>query len=163
MWDEPDDFGVPGHMFGGVPEDFIRAVGRVAMIAPLIENLFAHVVAKVGQLDSSLVAAWPAGRLTEKFDQIADTRELDPRLIAAAEEMTSLANIRNALVHSSWPFHGGGVPRGWRYLPARRARAGSESVASTEVSLEDLRHVIQRMLALHGELRELLSTLDVQW
>lgn len=129
MWDEPDEFGVPSNMFGYVPEDFIRALGRIVMLSALVENLLAHLVARTGRLDSEETMTWAAGRLTAALDRIANVRKLDPRVLEVKAEVRQLLDVRNALVHSMWPFHGGRAPRGWRYPPGRK---GDSELDSTE-------------------------------
>lgn len=162
MWGEPDDFGVPGNAFGYVPEDFIRALGRVVMLSALVENLFSHVIMTLAGVSEEKIAGQPMGQLIAEFDRIAGYRTPTTHLLEVKAEVESLLERRNELVHSLWPRHSPDGTRGWRPVTARK-REGDEYIKWIEVSDVDLRQLIAGLVAVHTELQRLFGTADLTW
>ena len=161
VWNEPDEFGVPANMFGFVPEDFIRGIGRIVMTAALVENVFSHVVMTLMHASEDAIAGWQSGRLLEKFDHIARVRTPSPRLLEVRTEFEDLMDRRNELVHSLWPFHGGLPPRGWRPVtPAKRGEDG-DHIVWVQPDIDDLKALIGRLVALHRSLGDLFNSGDL--
>ena len=148
-------------MFGYVPEDFIRAMGRIVMLSALVENLFAQVVAKLRIDTNDDVMGWPVGQLIAEFEKISRTRALPSRVVAVEDETVRLLELRNALVHNLWPFHGGAAPRGWRFVTARRRDPDGNPTKSIQISLDEMRTTITDLVAIHASLRDLFGASDL--
>ncbi len=68
---DQDDYGVPQNMFGNVDEQFYGAVGRVALLAALLEEKLRTLVATTSGKPESAYAKWPATKLAKELDALA--------------------------------------------------------------------------------------------
>lgn len=158
---EPDDFGIPGNMFGRVSENFIRAIGRIVMLSPLVEDAMSGVVLAVSKESWDQIAGLSKGQLFEIFDKEAKSRELPSPLLDAVSEAKNLLQQRDELVHSLWPTESDGVVSGWRPVVKRKRGEEGEHIEWIARSDDDLRLLINRLVAVHASLRQLLWTAQI--
>jgi hypothetical protein len=104
-----DRFGVPDQMFGHVPDDFYGLIGRIALVATLLED---RVLGLLWALDEELQATHAglaatrlAPLIRQRYERHADA--LGEALVADIEwalvQALDVLEDRHALVHSLWP------------------------------------------------------------
>lgn len=127
-------------MFGDVDDEFYGLVGRIALLATLLENRL-HV------LYGGLTAA-PEAELAGKsgtkiitecerhIDRFADDRRGEAAIFLNAAKMA--LNQRHAVVHSLWQFADDGRQRAWRTVRKSHQERVGYPVVWTTVQLPDL-------------------------
>lgn len=122
-----DRFGVPDNAFGLVPEDFYGLVGRIVMLAPLVDD---RVLSLLWALDSAPQQEH-SGKHTDAVVRMIRSRlESWPKTVHDEGEVLlkraeAALRTRHALAHSLWPNPTMEAAQGWRPLP-RRKRASAD-------------------------------------
>lgn len=158
-----DTYGVPDGLFGQVPEEFYALVGRIVIIASLIEN---HLLELVWALDQAQPQNFHAGKQGSELIKTA-RRELRswPSLEADGNDLLNrvfddLGN-RHDLAHSMWPNPRADLAFGWRPTLLKR-NEGSNWIITVETSFPELRALVLRLVALVDELSQFRSTIDIK-
>jgi hypothetical protein len=150
-----DPFGIPDNVFGPVDDDFYGAIGRIVALGALVEQKYGDMIDQIGG-----PGATQPGRqlstLDKRFCSIAKSRtqQKDPlpeRVIAVHRRVVAAMKKRNSLVHSIWPNPTADVAKGWR-MPPR-----GPNVEWTETTETDLRILIDEMVTISFELRDVVS------
>lgn len=122
-----DRFGVPENAFGLVPEDFYGLVGRIVMLAALVDD---RVLSLLWALDSAPQQEH-SGKPTDAVVRMIRARlESWPKTVDDEGEVLlkraeAALRMRHALAHSLWPNPTMEAAQGWRPLP-RRKRASAD-------------------------------------
>jgi hypothetical protein len=119
---DSDRWGVPRRMFGDVGEDFYGLVGRVALVATVLEDRLHVLFCALANASQEHLAGAPGTMLVrecrERLDHFpAERRDEVVALLADAE--AGLLK-RHEVIHSLWPFAAQSQVRGWRNVPERR-------------------------------------------
>lgn len=147
---ESDRWGVPPGMFGAVDEDFYGLVGRVALVAALLEDRlhvlfcalsFAPQDRLAGETGTTLIK-----ECTKRLDRFpAERRGEAAALLADAE---AALRKRHEVVHSLWPFTGSSPVRGWRNVPKSRRQHPAHPVAWTSLHADQLPDLVTDLVEL---------------
>ena len=115
-----DRFGIPDLMFGDVPDDFYGLVGRIALVATLLEDRVLGLLWALDDEPQATHAGLSTSQLIPKIrerterhakalgDDLVD--DIESTLVAAAEVLDQ----RHALIHSLWPQPTLEKAQGWR-------------------------------------------------
>ncbi len=158
-----DTYGVPDGLFGHVPEDFYALVGRIVLVASLVEN---HLLELVWALDQRQSQNFHAGKQGSELMKIA-RRELRswPSLAADGNDLLNRVfddlGHRHALVHSMWPNPRHEQAFGWRPVLLKRSE-GSNWIITVQTSVPELRALVMRLVALVDELSQFRRTIDIK-
>ena len=151
---QPDRFGVPSNWFGAVPDDFYGLLGRVVMVAAVVENRLTTLLAAVNGGDTQkfagLAARQSINELRREAAEFEDLVKSDTEQIP--DSASTLFDVRNGLVHSLWPNPT--LERAWGHrgvTVGRRTTEGSASVA-IETSADDLRALIANFVRLYDQI-----------
>ena len=148
----PDRFGVPDRIFGPVPDDFYGLVGRITLVATLLED---RVLGLLWALDeepqathAGLAATRLAPMIRQRCKRHADA--LGGALTADIESALDLAldllEVRHALVHSLWPQPTMQKAQGWRSKRVPKAEGGGSKIVWTETSEEKLQQCLAELV-----------------
>lgn len=114
--------GVPETMFGDVPEDFYSLVGRVTMVAALLENRLHVLFCVLANAPQDRLAGEPGKRLIrecrQRLDRVRPERHDEAAALLDAAE--AALSRRHEVVYSLWPFAPGDRVHRWRDVPTRR-------------------------------------------
>jgi hypothetical protein len=145
-----DPYGIPTNFFGTPPEEFYGLVGRVIMLASLLEQ-------KVLELTWSLDRTQPqnvhAGKpmptlMTICQDRLTQLPELAPAGIELLDRSQEALNQRHEVAHSLWPSPDADSAFGWRPMVARRRTSLEDWVATVETNEASLRALIATLVDL---------------
>lgn len=153
----PDRFGVPDQMFGDVPEDFYGLIGRIALVATLLED---RVLGLLWALDkdpqathAGLAAARLAPMIRERCKRHAEA--LGGALVADTDSALARAldvlEVRHALVHSLWPQPTMQKAQGWRSRRVSKAEGGGSKIVWTETSEDELQRCLAELVNVNDE------------
>ena len=158
-----DDFGIPGNVFGAVPEAFYGALGRVVALGALVEMRLGQVVMELEAVPESVVAGLQIAQLKDRLEKlrkhrVETARPLPLQLLTLVEEAGRAMARRNELVHSLWSNPTMNEARGWR--PARQGLRPDPANAAVWVTVDErgLRVLIADLVRLATELRDVVST-----
>ena len=120
-----DRYGIPGRLFGSVPEDIYGLIGRVTMLSALLENRLHVLLCTLASAPQDWLAGKPSAELIARCRGLLDRFRDEHRTAAAAflDRAEAALHHRHEVVHSLWPFTGGPDVRGWRDVPARRGES----------------------------------------
>jgi hypothetical protein len=144
-----DRFGIPENMFGPVPEDFYALVGRIALVATLVED---RLLAILWALDDE-VQPTHAGLSGTRLRELIGARleRVGPDMRAALGPLLTRVQAamdrRNAVIHSLWPNPSLEGSQGWRSRRLPKSMGGGSEIVWTATS--------EAMLI--GDLAELVS------
>ncbi|MGI8415845.1 MAG: hypothetical protein ACR2P2_06470 [Nakamurella sp.] len=101
----PDEFGIPERMFSQVPEGFFGLMGRVAMVAAVLDDRPVTLLTQLTGSHQGKYAGWMPGRSLPELKKVLTTRrpELAAEGIGLVERLHSAFDGRNELIHSLWP------------------------------------------------------------
>jgi len=134
-------------MFGDVPEDFYGLVGRVTLVATLLEDRLHVLYCALARAPQDSKAGEPGTVMIRecrsRLGKVRPERRDEAAAFLADAEAALLK--RHEVVHSLWPFNQPGEVRGWRNVPSRRRSREDRPVEWTSLH--------------EGELPNLLTTL----
>lgn len=153
-----DRFGVPDSMFGLVPEDFYAVVGRIVLVATMVE-------------DRTLMLLWAlndatqdthAGRSASDIRREVAMRTAKHAAVLGDDLVGSLNKVladlkdasarRNALVHSLWPHPTEELARGWRSIRQPKGVEPRSEVSWTLTSLDAITTDLVELVELQDRL-----------
>ncbi|MCX2746258.1 hypothetical protein OOZ51_00325 [Arthrobacter sp. MI7-26] len=122
-----DPYGIPDNMFGDVPEEFPGLVGRVVMMAALVELKVGHLLMNLPK--GGETQATHAGKPIKGLIELCQARlaarstefPLEPtapaeKISALLESVKTTLEQRNGVVHSVWPSSSMDGANGWRHV-----------------------------------------------
>jgi hypothetical protein len=148
-----DAYGVPEGFFGRVPEEFYGLVGRVAMVAAIVDEKVSNLACG---LHPEVMQQEYAGKPAKALRDLARaglerTPDFKDRGIDLLDRTENGLRNRHALVHSVWPNPTVDSASGWRPLP-RGQRSGDEWIEWTETSISRITEVLAELIGLVDEL-----------
>jgi len=117
---ETDRFGIPVNTSGPVPEDFYALIGRITVLAALLEDRLHLCVCRwtlrPDPQPEEYLAGESATRLIRELRSVIQgfPDDLQPAATDLLDRCDEAARRRNAVVHSLWPHDGQADVRGWR-------------------------------------------------
>ncbi len=139
-----DAYGIPDNMFGHVPEIFFARLGRVVMVASMLELRLLDLLTELDQAPQDKHAGKSAASLIEACRVLLD--RYDPSFAESAtgilEKAQQALRDRNAVVHSLWPDPGIDSAYGWRPIPKNRRDSPGQPYKSITLNGLQLRHLI---------------------
>ncbi|MDQ0030162.1 hypothetical protein [Arthrobacter bambusae] len=123
-----DPYGIPDNMFRYELGEFPALVGRVVMVAAVVEMKLEHLVMSLSGQPQEAHAGKGAGSSVKLCRRLLRARRssFPDESTVFAERVEPLLNdvesalyLRNDVVHSSWPVPG----KGWRNLPDNQREA----------------------------------------
>jgi hypothetical protein len=154
-----DRFGVPDNMFGPVPEDFYALVGRIALVATLVEDRMLGVLWALDDQPQETYAGLPAFEISGQIDKrlhLVDNA-LGARVRAALIRAKGAMDKRSAVVHSLWPNPGLEVAQGWRSRRLPKSLGGGSEIVWTPASEQTLAADIAELVDLSTELMQIVN------
>ena len=145
--------GIPENMFGPVPEAFYGSVGRVVMMAAMLEVRLLDLLTELDRSTQDRYAGEQASALIKQCRALLP--RYDAKFAASArgvlDQTATALEQRNFVVHSVWPSPGLAEAFGWR--PVRKAQRPSsgQPYLGTRVDLTWLRALIDRLVLLVAE------------
>lgn len=135
-----DSWGIPESFFGPVSDEFYAVVGRVTMLAALLDDMMLRLAWAL----TDEVQSVHAGKFATELDRVcrrAVTRNSDDLradVIAELDRVRATRHLRNAVVHSLWPNPTLESAFGWR--PVKSGDDGQMTVTfpTTRAALEEL-------------------------
>jgi hypothetical protein len=158
-----DDFGVPANALGpGVPEAFYGALGRIVALGAIVEHHLAAVVTQLEHTNEESVAGIPFVGLVKRYDAVLLERAtagapLSERFYLLGEDAQKVMHRRNAVVHSLWPNPTTDAAQGWRLVAEKLQVDPSTPVIWTSGDLPALRTIIDELVRLIDELRDIVQ------
>lgn len=134
-----DRFGMSERRFGAWDDDFYGAVGRIALLAGLLEDRLDVLYALLDRRDSSSEGK-PASQKVEACRKAARRLNESSRLAANdfLDEVSHALGLRNEVVHSLWPASDSANQRGHRITPKGERKW-------TRVTVDDFPDLIRRL------------------
>ena len=147
-----DRFGVPDGVFGRVPDDFYGLIGRIALIATLLEDRVLGLLWALDEEPQATHAGLSAGRLAPMIRQrskrhagaLGDSLVL--QIEAALVQVLDVLDQRHALVHSLWPEPTMETAQGWRSKRLPKSEGGGSAIVWTETSQEQMQGCLDELL-----------------
>jgi hypothetical protein len=146
-----DRYGVPSKYFGTVDDEFYGIVGRVVLLASLVELQLFHLLST---LDGK-VGAQERHAGTQATTLIKECRRMlvaEPNLGDAGLALLDRASVafekRHDIVHNSWPHPTLDAAYGWRPAPARLRGDDGRWTVDVETNEDQLRALITVLVAL---------------
>lgn len=143
-------------MFGVVDEDFYGLVGRVALVATLLEDRLHVLLCSLASAPQDCLAGAPGTTLLAECRSRLDRFPAERRHQAAqffADAEAALLK-RHEVIHSLWPFAASSQVRGWRNVPMRRRQHADRPVEWTSLDSEQLPDLLTNLVELVGECRQ---------
>jgi len=116
---DSDRWGIPAQMFGAVGDDFYGIVGRIVLVAALLEDRLHVLFCALANAPQDRLAGDAGTRLIrecrERLDNFPGERRDEVTAPLTGAETALLR--RHEVIHSLWPFTGQSEVRGWRNVP----------------------------------------------
>ena len=145
-------------MFGVVPEDFYAVVGRIVLVATMVED---RTLMLLWALDDATQDTH-AGRSASDIRREVATRiakhaavlgdDLVSRLSKVLADVNDASARRNALVHSLWPNPTEELAQGWRSIRQPKGIEPRSEISWTLTSLGALRNDLAELVELQERL-----------
>ncbi len=127
-------------MFGAVDEDFYGLVGRVALVASLLEDrlhvLFCALASAPQDRLAGVAGTMLIKACRERLHRFPAERSVEASAFLADAEAALLK--RHEVIHSLWPFTAQSPVRGWRNVRENRRQDPDRPVEWTSLDAERL-------------------------
>lgn len=154
-----DEYGIPNNWFGPVEERFYAMVGRVVMVANVVELRLFDLLSELDREHAQDFAGRPVGWVIKECRQRLSSHDQALRSVGLdllGRVGTALAD-RNAIVHSLWPR----PTYRWRMVDKKRRPATGEPIVGVATTEEEQRELIRRFVSLEEELNRFRYTAQV--
>jgi hypothetical protein len=132
-----DSFGVPQRIFGNHKEDFYAGIGRIALLASLLEH-------HVRLLAKKLAAPDPKGKPQTSIDSVIkharkglcriDEHTQREKIAGFLSEAKRLVARRNFYLHSIWPAQADGTLFAWKAEPWETSERTSKEALQQDIA-----------------------------
>ncbi|WP_163511581.1 hypothetical protein [Fodinicola acaciae] len=182
-----DEYGIPDNMFGYVPPEVYDIVGRITMLAAVLDMKLQHltealhtlafavggaddaVFARAGDSRTALIKC--CRKTVEHLAAAGDSGSLRAEVCAFLDGAEAALNERNDVVHSVWSNPRTDPLYGWRYARPKQRDEGGPPVRSYLPSVQQLKDLIGTFVALINHVQQLLPIVsgftplptDAQW
>lgn len=156
--DMRDRFGVPESMFGPVPDDFYAVVGRIVLVATLVEDRTLTVLWALDDAPQDTHAGRSASEIRREITGRVSNHaavlgnDLVNDLTSLLADLSEASERRNAVVHSLWPNPSDELAQGWRSVRQPRGAEPRSEISWTLTSLDGLRKDLTELIELHERL-----------
>lgn len=161
----PDQYGVPDNMFGHVPEEFYGMIGRVVMVAAVLEMRLWDLATNLDGHDRQKHAGKSAKQLEEVCRPLLAEQQ-DPVLREQGDHLLvrvrEALNDRNDVVHRLWPSTRLDEAFGWRPVRSTLRDVPHGSTRAVRKAAPDMRRLIVRLAELVGDLGERANRLPAE-
>lgn len=152
----PDPYGIPEGIFGAMSPELPALLGRIVMLAALLETKVEAVVSSIGTGTQDVYAGEPvrnnlqlAIKLLALYKSTEQERQFSHRGTTILEEIGVALEQRNALVHRVWSRSGMDEWGGWKPLRKKQRNPSSPSFTDwDDVTPADLTSLITTMVDL---------------
>ncbi|MFX0578417.1 hypothetical protein [Nocardia nepalensis] len=158
----PDRFGVPDNMFGPMPEDFYSAVGRVVLIAALLEVKLVDLLNTLDRVPQTTHAGKHGAELVKsalKSLESTNPALRDQGKTVLVEALDAL-DRRNDVVHNVWTAPTSDAAYGWRAVHRRLRSEPHQPHVGTTMSLTDLSDFIGQLIRLVAQIDDLRQQVE---
>lgn len=158
----PDRFGVPDNMFGPMPEDFYAAVGRVVLIAALLDVKLADLLNTLDRVPQTTHAGKHGAELVKSaLKSLESTHPAlrDPGEAVLVEARDAL-DRRNDVVHNVWTAPTSDTAYGWRAVHRSKRSEPHQPHIGTTMALADLSDFIRRLVRLVPQIDDLRQQVE---
>jgi hypothetical protein len=137
-------------MFGPVPDDFYGLVGRIALMAALLDDRLLSLARSIRAEPEEEHAGRPSAELARlaRHGLVRHEPELQTELTALIDRTMRAIERRHQVIHSIWPNPTLESARGWRSVIHRRRPQASTYVQWIEVDEAQLRNLITELVDL---------------
>jgi hypothetical protein len=159
-WDrKPDNFGVPGNMFGPISEEMFGAIGRVVAITSLVEMNAVDLITMIDRLPQTQTAGKSISAVLNQRKQ-AQKSALSADVVALLTEVADALDERHAVAHGLWTVSLDGSTFLWRpVVEAKRVASHIHTVGDT-MTIDDMRSLIGRLVDLSARLKSRQTTVS---
>jgi hypothetical protein len=165
-----DPYDIPANMFGpSPPEEHFGLVGRVVMVAALIELRAGDLLTALDQAPQAKHAGKPASDHVKKCRKLLTDQGLSYHEagLAMLDKLDYVLNERNAIVHSVWPSPTIDYAYGWRPVTEGKRsptdKTANQPLVSYPTSAPMLSNVVARQVALVAELEHFIQLAHDSW
>jgi hypothetical protein len=145
-----DAYGIPSSFFGSVSDEFYGMVGRVVLVAALLED---RLLCLLWALDRAPQPTH-AGKLRSELMTLCREKasvlsaNLRDDMIAFLDDSDRVFDQRNAIVHSVWPDPSLTSARGWRSVVEKRRQVPHDYTVWIATDESKLRALLAEMVSL---------------
>lgn len=154
-----DEFGVPDQLFGVVPEDEYRLVGRVVTVAALVEVTLNDLLTELEQVPQTQYAGQQAGAMLKRAEAVIGAGGFRADYVTRARPVLACARKvfeqRNAIVHGVRPVQDSAPGLAWRPVRLRQRPEPGSPIVAVSFTLEDLAALVVELVDLQAELADL--------
>jgi hypothetical protein len=156
-------------VLGAVPESFYVRIGRIVMVAALLESKVDALLWALDHRPQDALAGRPVSRtlrdIADLLDPFPPARPTLPDSVkdairAAVGDLDSAFKARNEIVHSVWPSPSADSAFRWRHLPRNQREPGPEWIGAATIDPADLDGFLSTLVDL--EQRVVRLTQDVE-
>lgn len=147
-WLGVDDFGVPIHFFGRHREEFYGAIGRIALLAALVDYQALTIYQTMLNLPQTTDTQLPARKLVDKARKALEPIREDENRKSLSQYFGDIDEVireRNSYIHSLWPAQPGEELYGWRPTRDKNAPANKPN-DFIQTNLGELEDFILRLV-----------------
>lgn len=154
-----DEFGVPENLFGPVPENEYRLVGRIVTVAALVEVNLYDLLNELEHVSQTRYAGEQATTLLKKAESVVGAGSFRADFVARARPVLARARkafeLRNAIVHGVRPVQDSGPGLAWRPVrPKQRVDPGTP-IVSVGVTSAEMADLVLELVALQAAFTDL--------
>ncbi|MCU1418179.1 MAG: hypothetical protein JWP32_2353 [Schumannella sp.] len=153
----------PEGLFGYVPPWLPQVIGRIVMVASLLETRTGALLMNLSRSPQSRYAGKPVSTIIDEARNRLGKLDVDhsdtvARALSLLSDVEVALNRRNAIVHNLWPDNTYELVRGWRDVPPSQREPASDTVTdakwtawieagNTDLSalVEELTDLVRRM------------------
>lgn len=145
---------IPGNLFGSVPETFYADLGRVAMLAALLDQRLQDLYVQMHHSSQTDQAGAYGSELIRVGRTRLDVFPADQRDRVAGffEAALDALNRRNAVLHSLWRFDGH-TETGWRYPRTKK----NETSKMVELETSEVPRLITDLVTLNENWQSVMA------
>jgi hypothetical protein len=150
-----DRYGIPSNYFGAVDDEFYGVVGRIVLVASLVELQLFHLLStldgRAGAQERH--AGTPTTTMIRECRRrVAGEPDLGGPGFALLDRAAVAFENRHDIVHNSWPHPTLDSAYGWRPAPVRLRGAGGPWTVDVKINQDQLQALIAELVALAGAL-----------
>jgi hypothetical protein len=148
-----DDYGIPGNYFGAVANEFYSVVGRIVLLASLVELQLFHLLCTLAGRGAKAQEEYAGESASVMINKCRRLLAGEPDVNGTGTELLDRAKAasetRNNIVHNSWPKPIMEHAYGWRPV---RLREDGGWIDEIEYDEAKLRALITELVGLAADL-----------
>lgn len=152
-----DPWDIPESLFGPVPEEFYAVVGRVTMLAALVDDMLLRLAWSLTDAVQSVHSGKSGGLLEEvcRAAVVGFSVELATDVETTLDEVNEARQLRNAVVHSVWPNPTVDGAFGWRaVIPKKNDGQQTKAFQTNREAFEQLIDALVDQIARLDQLQQ---------